>query len=159
MGFNDRFWDEEITLNYLQNCKSYQKMKSGESESDMVDIHIEAQVREIWGWHMVGFDEEGGAMSPGMQVAHMSWNMPKNDFPPELPEVRQDRQLPDISPVKLGSDFWPPKRVVVQSLSHVQLLVTPRLQHSRFPCPSLAPGVCSNWKSVGLCCLKPLNLS
>ena len=42
----------------------------------------------------------------------------------ELPEVRQDCQLPDISPVKPGSDFWPPKRVIVQSLSQVQLLVT-----------------------------------
>ena len=46
--------------------------------------------------------------------------------PLELPEVKQDRQLPDVSPVKLGSDFWPPKRVVVQSLSQVQLLVTPQ---------------------------------
>ena len=27
--------------------------------------------------------------------------------------------------MKLGSDFWPPKTVVVQSLSQVQLLVTP----------------------------------
>ena len=33
---------------------------------------------------------------------------------------------------------------VVQSLSHVQLFVTPGLQHTRLPCPSLSPGVCSN---------------
>ena len=34
--------------------------------------------------------------------------------------------------------------VVVQPLSHVQLFVTPRLQHTRLPCPSLSPRVCSN---------------
>ena len=28
--------------------------------------------------------------------------------------------------------------------SHVQLLVTPWLQHARLPCPSLSPRVCSN---------------
>ena len=34
--------------------------------------------------------------------------------------------------------------VVVQSLSHLQLFVTPWLQHTRLPCPSPAPGDCSN---------------
>ena len=35
-------------------------------------------------------------------------------------------------------------RVVVQLLSRVWLFVTHRPQHSRLPCPSLSPGVCSN---------------
>ena len=34
--------------------------------------------------------------------------------------------------------------VVVQSLSCVRLLWPHRLQHSRLPCPSLSPGVCTN---------------
>ena len=33
---------------------------------------------------------------------------------------------------------------VVQSLSHGLLFVTPWTQHTRLPCPSLSPGVCSN---------------
>ena len=33
---------------------------------------------------------------------------------------------------------------VVQSFSRVQLFVTHGLQHTRLPCPSLSPGVCSN---------------
>ena len=33
--------------------------------------------------------------------------------------------------------------VVVQLLSRVQLFATHGLQHARFPCPSLSPGVCS----------------
>ena len=102
MGFNDRFWGEEITLNYLQNCKSYNKMKSGESESEMGDIHIEAQVRQIWRWHTLGFDKEGGAMSPGMQVAYMSWNMQKNDFLSRAP--RSKARLP--TPWHQPSETW-----------------------------------------------------
>ena len=39
---------------------------------------------------------------------------------------------------------------VVQSLSCVQVLVTPRMQCTRFPCLSLSPGVCSN--SCSLSC-------
>ena len=34
--------------------------------------------------------------------------------------------------------------VAVQSLNHVQLFVTHGLQHTRLPCPSLSPRVCSN---------------
>ena len=34
--------------------------------------------------------------------------------------------------------------VVVQSLRHVQIFVTPWIAHTRFPCPSPSPGVCSN---------------
>ena len=34
--------------------------------------------------------------------------------------------------------------VAVQSLSCVPLFVTPWLQHTRLPCPSLSPRVCSN---------------
>ena len=34
--------------------------------------------------------------------------------------------------------------VIVQSLSHVRLFVFHRPQHTRPPCPSLSPGVCSN---------------
>ena len=34
--------------------------------------------------------------------------------------------------------------VVVQSLSHVWLFWPRELQHSRLPCPSPSPGVCSN---------------
>ena len=34
--------------------------------------------------------------------------------------------------------------LLVQSLSPVWLLVTPWLQHTRLPCPSLSPGACSN---------------
>ena len=34
--------------------------------------------------------------------------------------------------------------VVVESLSHLWLFVTPGLQHNRLPCPLLSPGVCSN---------------
>ena len=34
--------------------------------------------------------------------------------------------------------------IVVQSLSHVWLFVTPGLQHARLPCPSQSPRVCSN---------------
>ena len=34
--------------------------------------------------------------------------------------------------------------VIVQSLSCIQLFVKTRMQHSRPPCPSLSPGVCSN---------------
>ena len=32
----------------------------------------------------------------------------------------------------------------VQSISYVQLFVTPWLQHARLPCPSPTPGACSN---------------
>ena len=32
----------------------------------------------------------------------------------------------------------------VQSLSHVPLLVTPRMQHTRLPCPSPTPRACSS---------------
>ena len=32
----------------------------------------------------------------------------------------------------------------VQSLNHVQVFVTHGLQHTRLPCPSLSPRVCSN---------------
>ena len=39
--------------------------------------------------------------------------------------------------------------VVVQSLGHVWLFVTPWLQYTRPPCPSPSPGVCSN--SCPLC--------
>ena len=35
-------------------------------------------------------------------------------------------------------------RFFVPSLSHVQLSVTPWLQHARLPCPSASPGVSSN---------------
>ena len=35
-------------------------------------------------------------------------------------------------------------RTSVQSLSSVWLFVTPWLQHARLPCPSPAPGACSN---------------
>ena len=35
-------------------------------------------------------------------------------------------------------------RFFVPSLSHVQLSVTPWLQHARLPCPSASPGVCSS---------------
>ena len=35
-------------------------------------------------------------------------------------------------------------RFFVPSLSHVQLSVTPWLQHARLPCPSLSPRVCPN---------------
>ena len=34
--------------------------------------------------------------------------------------------------------------VAIQSLNHARLFETPRLQHSRLPCPSLSPRVCSN---------------
>ena len=34
--------------------------------------------------------------------------------------------------------------VIIQSLSHVWLFVTPWLQHVRFLCPPLAPRICSN---------------
>ena len=34
--------------------------------------------------------------------------------------------------------------VVIQSLSHVRLLVTPWTEHARLPCPPLSPRVCSN---------------
>ena len=34
--------------------------------------------------------------------------------------------------------------IVVQSLSHVWLFVTPGLQHARLPCPSQSPRACSN---------------
>ena len=45
----------------------------------------------------------------------------------------------------LHSTFdWEAWIVVVQSLGHVRLFVTPQLQHVRLPCPSLSPGVCSN---------------
>ena len=42
---------------------------------------------------------------------------------------------------------------VVQSLSRVQLFVTPYgLQHARLPCPSLSPRVCSNLHSLSQWC-------
>ena len=45
----------------------------------------------------------------------------------------------------LHSTFdWEAWVVAVQLLSHVWLFVTPRLQHTRVPCLSLSPGVCSN---------------
>ena len=34
--------------------------------------------------------------------------------------------------------------ILVQSLSYVQLFVPQEVQHARLPCPSPAPGVCSN---------------
>ena len=40
---------------------------------------------------------------------------------------------------------WPGHLVVVHSLSHVRLFLTPFLTAApRFPCPSPSPGVCSN---------------
>ena len=37
-------------------------------------------------------------------------------------------------------------QMVVQSLSHVQLFTTLwTVEHARLPCPSLSPGVCSNY--------------
>ena len=38
--------------------------------------------------------------------------------------------------------YW--EIVIVQSLSHVRLFVFHGPQHTRPPCPSLSPGVCSN---------------
>ena len=49
--------------------------------------------------------------------------------------------------------------VVVQSLSHVQLFVTHGLQHSRLPCPSLSPGVCSNSCPSGWWCYLTISSS
>ena len=40
----------------------------------------------------------------------------------------------------------------VQSLSHVRLFVTPLLQHTRPPCPSLTPGVHSDSRSSSQWC-------
>ena len=39
--------------------------------------------------------------------------------------------------------FYPTDFVVVQSLSNVHLFVIHELQHTRLPCPSLSPRVCS----------------
>ena len=40
---------------------------------------------------------------------------------------------------------------VVQSLSHVQLFVTPWTVNARLPCPSVSPGVCSNSCTLNQC--------
>ena len=42
--------------------------------------------------------------------------------------------------------------VVVQPFSPVWLSATHGLQHTRLPCPSLSPGVCSNWCPLGQWC-------
>ena len=50
--------------------------------------------------------------------------------------------------------------IVVQSLSHIWLFVTPWLQYARLPCPSHSPRVCSNtgplsqWghPTISFCC-------
>ena len=41
-------------------------------------------------------------------------------------------------------DTSSPCVTLVQLLGHIQLFVTPGLQHARLPCPSPSPGVCSN---------------
>ena len=41
-------------------------------------------------------------------------------------------------------DTSSPCVTLVQLLGHIQLFVTPGLQHTRLPCPSPSPGVCSN---------------
>ena len=43
-----------------------------------------------------------------------------------------------------NDDLWISTCIVVQLLCCVQLFATPGLQHIRFTCPLLSPGVCSN---------------
>ena len=57
--------------------------------------------------------------------------------------------------ISLSKDCRVP--VVFQSLSHVRLFVTPGVQHTRPPCPSLSPGVCPNFLSMEL--VMPFNSS
>ena len=47
--------------------------------------------------------------------------------------------------------------VTAQSLSHVQVFVTHRLQHTRLPCPSLSSGVCTNSCSLSQWCHPPIS--
>ena len=42
--------------------------------------------------------------------------------------------------------------IVVHSLSHVWLFATPWTAHARLPCPSLSPGICSNWCPLSQWC-------
>ena len=42
--------------------------------------------------------------------------------------------------------------VVVQFLSHVWLIMTYGLWHTRLPCPSPSPGACSNWYPLSWWC-------
>ena len=50
--------------------------------------------------------------------------------------------------------------VIVQSLSHVWLFLGPHgLQHTRLPCPSLSPGVCSNWCPLSQWCYLTISSS
>ena len=46
--------------------------------------------------------------------------------------------------------FWGP--AVVQSPSRVWLFVTPWMQHTRLPCPSVSPGVCSKSRPLSQWC-------
>ena len=52
-------------------------------------------------------------------------------------------QVPKVS-LRSSDDLSEGQREIVQLLSHVQLFVTPKLQHIRLPCPSLSHGVFSN---------------
>ena len=60
-------------------------------------------------------------------------------------EFIQDREFPPIicGPNVINS---------VQLLTHVQLFVTPRLQHARLPCPAPTARACSNSCPSGRCC-------
>ena len=60
-------------------------------------------------------------------------------------ELIQDREFPPIicGPNVIRS---------VQLLSHVQLFVTPRLQHAGLPCPAPTARACSNSCPSGRCC-------
>ena len=42
---------------------------------------------------------------------------------------------------------------------HIQLVVTPCLQHTRPPCPSLSPGVCPNSCPLSRWCLQPSSVA
>ena len=64
-----------------------------------------------------------------------------------------------ISGVSLGSPLGLLSRVVVQLLSHVHLFVTHGLQHTRLPCPSLPPRVCSNSSPLSQWCRPTISFS
>ena len=72
------------------------------------------------------------------------------DFPPNVLKSKKQVFTPIFAKHWVGPFFsiicFPSSFVVVfvEPLSCIQLFVTPWLKHTRLPCPSLSPGVCSN---------------
>ena len=82
------------------------------------------------------------------------WNIKKNGtneliYKSEIESQMQKNELLVTRVKKRGGISWETGVdifvvAVVQLLKHVRLFVTDGLQHTRLPCPSPSPGVCSD---------------